>query len=111
FNLRQDWMRLFSDTRPVWAAAWIDSRAALKDAHAMILNVSDAAKRRQLLFELSDLPVEMQDVAAQNAERLELVEKAKSDPTIDPRLWAIEQRIGWAKKFRTHYDAVAAKAE
>ena len=57
-------MRLFSDTRPVWAAAWIDSRAALKDAYEEVLKVSDVARRDRLLLELSDLPIEMRDLEA-----------------------------------------------
>lgn len=109
FNMRTEWMRLFSDTRPIWAAAWIDSRGALKDAYATILAVEDPETRRQLIYELSDLPIEMSDVAAQNARRRQL-EQSKEPAREDSRLWMAKQRVDWARKFREHYKAVAAKA-
>jgi iron(III) transport system substrate-binding protein len=105
FNVRGDWMRLFSDTRPIWAAAWIDSRRVLKDAYATILRVEDPALRERLLFELSDLPIEMSDVAQQLAQR-----KVLEESDADWRLWMTQQRVGWARTFRAHYRAVAAKA-
>ena len=98
-------MRLFSDTRPVWAAAWIDSRAALKDAYDEILELKDAARRDQLLLELSDLPIEMNDLVEQNAKRKQLEETKQ-----DARLWVTKQRVNWANKFRAHYRSVVEKA-
>jgi ABC-type Fe3+ transport system substrate-binding protein len=105
FNMRLDWMRLFSDTRPVWAAAWIDSRAALKEAYERILEVNDIARRDQLLFELSDLPIEMQHLVEQSVTRKQLEESKQ-----DARLWMTKQRVHWADAFREHYRRVAAKA-
>jgi hypothetical protein len=98
-------MRLFSDTRPVWAAAWIDSRAALKEAYEEVLRVTDGARRDRLLFELSDLPIEMSDLVEQNATRKRLEESKQ-----DARLWATRQRVDWANKFRAHYRSVAKEA-
>ncbi len=105
FNMRQDWMRLFSDTRPVWAAAWIDSRGALKEAYAAVLQVTDVERRDRLLFELSDLPIALTDLEEQNATRKQL-EEAKQDA----RLWVTRQRVDWANKFRDHYRSVMKKA-
>jgi len=105
FNMRLDWMRLFSDVRPVWAAAWIDSRSALKEAYEEILEVKDEARRDRLLFDLSDLPIEMKDVAEQNATRRTLEEEKK-----DARLWMTKQRVDWANTFREHYRLVGEKA-
>ena len=105
FNLRQDWMRLYSDTRPLWAAAWIDSRGALRDSYEAILRVPDEERRRQLLFELSDLPIEMSDVAEMYATRKQLEQDKQ-----DARLWMTRQRVVWADKFRQHYARVADKA-
>jgi ABC-type Fe3+ transport system substrate-binding protein len=109
FNIRQEWMRLFSDIRSIWAAAWIDSRSSLKSAYAQVLCVEDGPKRERLLLELSDIPVELADVAAQNRKRRELESAAESGGE-DPRLWATRQRVIWAKMFREHYDAVGAVA-
>ena len=105
FNLRAEWMRLFSDVRPIWAAAWIDSRSALKAAYEQVLDVKDEDRRDQLLFELSDLPIEMQDLVEQNATRKQLEESKQ-----DARLWMTKQRVHWADTFRAHYQRVAVKA-
>ena len=105
FNTRLEWMRLFSDVRPVWAAAWIDSRSALKEAYEEILEVTDVERREQLLFELSDLPIEMSDLVQQNATRRKLEEVKQ-----DARLWMTKQRVHWANTFREHYKSTAAKA-
>lgn len=106
FNLRQDWQRLlFSDMRPIWAAAWIDTRAALKNAYAQVLRVRDDRLRRELIEELANLPIEMQDVIDQRTKRRQLMEEKQ-----DVRFWMAQQRIGWARTFRNHYASVAAKA-
>ncbi|HLL87989.1 MAG TPA: ABC transporter substrate-binding protein, partial [Tepidisphaeraceae bacterium] len=105
FNMRGEWMRLFGDTRPIWAAAWIDARATLKDAYDTVLRVPDAARRAALLAELSDLPIELADVDRQNRTRREMEQQKQ-----DVRLWMTKQRIAWAAKFRDHYRAVASKA-
>jgi hypothetical protein len=105
FNMRLEWMRLFSDVRPVWAAAWIDSRSALKEAYDQILDVKDEARRDRLLFELSDLPIEMTDLVEQSATRRKLEESKQ-----DARLWMTQQRVHWANTFRAHYRTVGDKA-
>ncbi len=105
FNLRGEWMGLFRDTRPIWAAAWIDSRSALKHAYEIILRIPDAKRRAALIEQLADLPIEMHDVAEQRATRTRLQKAGQDD-----RLWMTRQRIEWAQKFRAHYDATAEQA-
>lgn len=106
FNQRGAWMGLFADTRIIWAAAWIDSREALKDSYSAILRIEDAERRARLIADLSDLPIEMKDVAHYRAER-ERIEKEQGDV----EQFKARQRIEWAVKFRAHYDAVAEKAQ
>jgi ABC-type Fe3+ transport system substrate-binding protein len=103
FNQRGEWMGLFTDTRPLWAAAWIDDRDGLKSAYDQVLAVHDPSRRAALISELSDIPVSMQDVAAIMAER-------SAQPLDKVEEWKARSRIEWAKKFRDHYAAVAAKA-
>lgn len=104
FNQRAAWMALFGDTRPIWVAAWIDSRDALEDAYGKILKISDPALRARRIDELADLPIEMRDVEAIRAERLRL---AGSPTQLD--LWSARQQIEWAERFRQHYRAVAGR--
>ncbi len=104
FNQRGEWMTLFTDTRPLWAAAWIDSREALKSAYQRILRVEDVARRDQLIAELADLPITMRQVAELRAER------RKHEALGDADEWKARQRIESAKSFRAHYADVAAKA-
>jgi iron(III) transport system substrate-binding protein len=106
FNMRGQWMSLFTDTRPIWAAAWIDSRTALKETYRSVLEVPDPHRRAQLIEKLSDLPIEMADVEAQKKTRGEM-EKNREDV----RLWMTRERIRWAEAFRTHYHSVAEAAE
>jgi ABC-type Fe3+ transport system substrate-binding protein len=105
FNQRGSWMALFTDTRPIWAAAWIDARESLKQAYSMILKVPDAKRRSELIVELADLPIEMKDVAALRAERLEVEKFGDSDE------WKARQRIEWARRFREHYARSADGSE
>jgi ABC-type Fe3+ transport system substrate-binding protein len=105
FNQRNDFMKLFADTRFVWAAAWIDGREGLKWAYAKILSVSDERRRNDLLSELADLPITMPDVAGFAAQRKQAAEKGGSAEE-----WNARKRIELTKAFRAHYDAVAAKA-
>ncbi|HEX4794986.1 MAG TPA: ABC transporter substrate-binding protein [Humisphaera sp.] len=105
FNQRGDWMVLFTDTRPIWVAAWIDSRDALIDAYHQILKVTDPQKRQQLIDELADLPVEMSDVANLRAQRLDI---QKQNGDLDE--WRAREQIEWAARFREHYARVARKA-
>jgi ABC-type Fe3+ transport system substrate-binding protein len=106
FNQRGEWMALFTDTRPLWGAAWIDSREALKDAYATILHVSDDARRHELIAELADLPVTMKDVTELRDER----KIRESTAAGNAEEWKARQRIEWAKRFRAHYAAVSEKA-
>jgi iron(III) transport system substrate-binding protein len=68
FNQRAEWGTLFSDVRPVWAAAWIDTREDLKRAYAKIRALPDPQLRDVLLKKLADLPVQLQDVAENRME-------------------------------------------
>jgi ABC-type Fe3+ transport system substrate-binding protein len=106
FNQRSDFMRLFADTRFVWAAAWIDGRESLKRAYATVLSVGDDGRRRDLLNELADLPITMPDVAGFAAQRKQAAESGGSAEE-----WNARKRIELTKAFRAHYDAVAAKAK
>jgi iron(III) transport system substrate-binding protein len=105
FNQRGEWMSLFGDTRPIWVAAWIDSRDALKDAYTKILAVKDDARRAALIDELADLPIEMTDVEKIRDER-----KRMEQMPGELDAWRARQQIFWAKEFRQHYDAVGRKA-
>jgi iron(III) transport system substrate-binding protein len=105
FNQRQEWMALFGDTRPIWSAAWIDSRDALKSAYARVLRVQDPARRAQLIFQLSDLPIKMVEVQEQQKERRQI---QRDGGPIDE--WRARKRIEWANRFRRHYAEVAARA-
>jgi ABC-type Fe3+ transport system substrate-binding protein len=104
FNQRVEWMELFGDTRPLWAAAWIDSREILKDAYATVRSVPDDARRAELIAELADLPITMADVAKLRKDRKE------EEKTGNVEEWKAKKRIEWANKFRDHYAKVAAKA-
>lgn len=104
FTQRPEWNRLFSDTRPIWAAAWIDARDWLKSAHRAILSVPDESRRDALLRELADLPIEMSDVQRLMAERRAATEARRGEE------WKAANRIHWTKVFRDHYRQVRQKA-
>ncbi|MCC7351550.1 MAG: extracellular solute-binding protein [Phycisphaerales bacterium] len=104
FNQRAEWFGLFADTRTLWAAAWIDSRDALKRAYASILAVKDQSRRGQLLMELANLPVERADVEQLARQRAELERAGGADE------WKARQRIDWANRFRSHYERIMAEA-
>lgn len=101
FNQRGEWSDLFGETRLVWAAAWIDSREELRSAYREVLEVKDAGRRRALVRALSDIPVEMKDVAELRRRRKEAEAAGKGEE------FKAEQRIEWAKRFREHYAKVA----
>jgi iron(III) transport system substrate-binding protein len=105
FNQRGEWMALFTDTRPIWVAAWIDARDALREAYSTILAVRDTQQRESLIDRLADLPIEMSDVDKIRTKRKEL---EKSAGELD--LWRATQQIEWAEKFRKHYREVEAEA-
>lgn len=106
FNQREDFEALFSDTRPVWTAAWIDSRESLKSAYAAILRVGHPARRAELLAELARLPITMGDVAKARGERKALEASGGSAEE-----WKARDRIGMVKRFRAHYQRVANRAK
>jgi hypothetical protein len=106
FNQRGEWMALMGDTRPIWDAAWIDSRDALLDAYSQILNVSDPSLRQQLLLKLADVPVTMKDVENRRSERTHI-----EDTHGDIFDWTARQRIFWGNRFREHYARVAAQVK
>ena len=105
FNQRGEWMGLLTELRVVWAAAWIDARDALNDCHRAILNVEDASRRASLLAQLADVPVRMEDLEHQSAERAALSERRG-----DLDEWKARQRMDWAARFREHYRRVEALA-
>lgn len=105
FNQRGEWMALLTDTRPIWDAAWIDSRDALLSAYATILR-APAERRTQLLRELADGPVSMKDIEARRVRRMKL-----EASHADIYQWQAEQRIFWGNRFRDHYAKVAGRAK
>jgi iron(III) transport system substrate-binding protein len=102
FNMRQRWMRLMSRLLPIWAAAWIDAKSTLDEAYRAISRVPDAARRVQLTFELSDIPIDYSEVASP---------PPRPSPNADPRLDAARERAAYGERFRRHYAAVQARAE
>ena len=107
FTQRPEWGAMLSDLRPIWAAAWIDSRDELRQAYAKILAVADRQKRQALLDQLVDIPISRSDLSALIAAR----RKIESDPTQDPDQWKARQRLQWARRFTEHYQAVGATAQ
>jgi iron(III) transport system substrate-binding protein len=105
FNQRGEWMKPFGELRQIWAAEWIDSRDALRQAYDAVRAVHDVTRRQQLLAELADLPIDVAQVDALINQEKE-VAKAKGD--VD--LWRAQMRIRLAKEFRAHYQAVEARA-
>jgi iron(III) transport system substrate-binding protein len=106
FNERGEWMGLFGDTRPIWVAAWIDSRDSLMDAYGRILKISDPTRRSALLDKLADLPITMDQVAQLHAEG----KKISASPTGDIDAWHAQQQIKWTALFSEHYRQVAEAA-
>jgi iron(III) transport system substrate-binding protein len=103
FNRRNEWDTLFTETRQVWAAAWIDSREQLKAAYRAVLAIPDPARRSALLADFATFPLTMDDVQTLQDER-------RKQPA--PRLgeWRARKRVELAALFRTHFRAVEAKA-
>jgi ABC-type Fe3+ transport system substrate-binding protein len=102
FNQRADFETLFADTRPVWTAGWVDSRETLVDSYARILRLSDASRREELIAQLADLPITMQEVAAQRAERKRLESTGGNAEE-----WKARTRVEMTTRFRDHYKRVA----
>jgi iron(III) transport system substrate-binding protein len=107
FNMRQRWMRQMGRLIPIWAAAWIDTKPDLDRAYSAVLQVKDAERQHQLLFTLSDLPVELDDVTSKPAN----VSNGRAEPKVDARLQAARDRMGWSERFRQHYADVLHQAK
>jgi iron(III) transport system substrate-binding protein len=105
FNARAEWSITLTETRLIWAAAWMDSRAELKDAHAAILRRPER-ERASLLEKLADLPVQRRDVDDLRKKRKAL--EASAPNAVEE--WKAAQRIEWSNKFRAHYRVVEAAA-
>lgn len=103
FNMRQRWMRQLSRLLPIWAAAWLDSKSSLDEAYRAVLAVGDGERRERLRFELSDIPVEYDEV-------LQPVAPAGAAGS-DQRLRAARERASYSERFRAHYRDVLAHAE
>jgi iron(III) transport system substrate-binding protein len=109
FNLRGEWMKLFRDTRKVWAAMFMDAGTDLASAYRAVLAVPNAHTRAALLDRLADVPVRMREIAAEKA-AIDALSAARDKVAEDPRLLATRQRIAWAQRFREHYQSVEARA-
>ncbi len=109
FNLRGEWMKLFRDTRKVWAAMFMDAGPDLIRAYRAVLAVPDARAREALLRRLADVPVQMSDISREKA-ALDALSAARDEAAEDPRLLASRQRTAWAARFRRHYADVEARA-
>lgn len=105
FNQRGDWMGLVTDTRGIWAAAWLDAGDEMKESYAKIVAVPDPARRAELLQRFADVPVRMEDLRRQSDERESL---RKSGGDLDA--WNARTRMQWSKRFREHYRELAAAA-
>ena len=103
FNMRQRWLRQLGRLLPVWTAAWLDTKSALDGAYRAVLSIADPARRERLLFELSDIPIEYEELMAPHA--------APAVEGLDPRLEAARARLSLGERFRRHYDDVLARAE
>jgi hypothetical protein len=103
FNMRQRWMRQLARVQPVWGAAWLDAKTQLDAAYAAVRAEPDPARRAQLSFELSDIPIEYDEVSAPRP-------PIPAGPGKDPRLEAARERLGLAERFRRHYARVLARA-
>jgi len=102
FNMRQRWMRQLGRLLPIWAAAWLDAKSSLDEAYRAVLAVAEPARRERLIFELSDIPIEYEDL---------MQPSAGAGPGVDSRLVAARDRSRWGERFRGHYRAVRASAE
>ncbi len=101
FNLRPALMSNLSVLRQIWAAAWIDAGSALRRAYSAVLRVPRAPRREALLRRLVHLPIERAEV---DAERLQGAGGAGH------RLRAAKSRLGWASRFRGHYERIYREA-
>lgn len=103
FNLRREWDTLFTDTRLMWAAAWIDGREELRRAYRAVLAIPDTTRREQLLDRLGDFPMTFAELEAISAER-------RTVPAAHQGEWRAAKRVELARRFREHYREVAELA-
>jgi ABC-type Fe3+ transport system substrate-binding protein len=101
FNMRQRWMRQLGRLLPIWGAAWMDAKSQLDEAYRTILALPDPERRARLAFELSDIPIEYDEVSAR---------PAPAGAGVDPRLAAARDRLQLGERFRNHYARVLAEA-
>src|SRR5438105_7297848 len=104
FNQRSEWMSTFSDTRMIWAAAWVDARDALQSAYRRILAIKDTKRRDVLLAQLADLPITLADVQ-------ELPARMEREAAGNVDEWRARVRLEWANRFREHYNQMFNKAD
>jgi hypothetical protein len=104
FNMRQRWMRLMGRLLPIWGAAWMDAKSTLDEAYRAVLTVADPARRRRLLFELSDLPIDYAEITAPP------IKATPGGAPVDPKLQAARERSAFGRRFRSHYLDVLARA-
>src|SRR5882762_7303420 len=104
FNQRGEWMSTFTDTRMIWAAAWIDSRDALQKTYRRILQIKDIRRRDALLAQLADLPITLSDVQ-------ELPKRIEREAGGNVDEWRARVRLEWANRFRKHYKQMFDKAD
>jgi hypothetical protein len=104
FNQRGEWMSTFTDTRMIWAAAWIDSRDVLQKTYRRILQLNDVRHRNALLAELADLPISLADVQ-------EMPRRMEREAGGNVDEWRARIRLEWANRFRRHYKEMFDKAE
>ncbi len=99
FNMQQRWMRQLGRLLPIWGAAWMDAKSTLDAAYRAVLAVKDPPRREQLLFELSDIPIEYDELT-------------RPGPAGggDPRLEAARDRLELGERFRKHYAEVLERA-
>jgi iron(III) transport system substrate-binding protein len=105
FNQRNEWLAYVTDTRGLWAAAWLDAGDEMKEAYAKIIAVKDARRRAGLLARFADVPAHLKDLRDQAAER-DAVRKSGGD--LDA--WNARTRMKWSARFRDHYRELAGAA-
>jgi len=104
FNQRGEWMSTFTDTRMIWAAAWVDSRDAMQKAYHRILQIKDLKHRDALLAQLANLPITLLDVQ-------ELPRRMEREAGGNVDEWRARVRLEWANRFRKHYKQMETKAD
>lgn len=105
FNQRPQWMSLFAEARTAWAAAWLDSRDALKSAYRAVLSIDDPQARDGLIQKLADLPITLDDLASERDLRRQVQQRGE-----DVDEWQAARRIHWANIFRRHYRYILSVA-